>query len=814
MGSYPKCTVTVYNTGTNTLATLYSNSTGTPLSNPFTAQVDALWNFFAVSGSGYDVVLSGGSPIQFPSPVTIPDLTTGVSGGSYFIQSNPTTSQTITQPINTLFNFIVSGTGNVNINGSPILTANSMQIGDTTYVSPNGGGDIAAPLNAAITACTAPHCQFFINAAGNVNVNSPIVVDRPNVTISCASPKTTTLMEQAYPVTSNTSISVTSNIATVNTNTQNYVPGHLVYVVSSNLGTIGPAFVVSATPTSFTFSYVHANVSLTADSGTSQQIGGILYAEADNFELHHCGFDVGVNVQNSGVGVGVYSNGTQTANYSKIHDNVFTDRGLSTDGIVLLREVGATTTYTASNGHFWNNIVNGPWIDIAVATDANDTEIGPNNYLYGGEYFDLNGDYGASFSSVDGTTVHDNWMQNGTGGAYVQDATHTILAHNHFINFSIYPIVQNASVSILSNVLTVNTALEVWPLGAQVHINSSVLGQVSGYITSATLNSFTIAYTHANLGTTLDTGTSQAQGQSAVYWVQPFYQVFTGNQSIGNIYVGSADSGACITEGQEEVGLVVDGDNCSYAGLDGIVMAPWNGGAPGPSGAIVRNVTLHDNGQSAPNSGLYCGIHFYSIPGQNGMVGANITNSFANDDATTAALTAQAYSICESGGGNPPQAVITFDNVFYTSAYSTASGTGNAFYLQDGCVSCSVTQVINTAGAGAGYTTGPITSVSGDTVCFTGTFGQVADCGYAPATIYTAAGVAMKGHSLYGQVSLVGGTVTVTFVGGAAYTTGYSCTANDGSGVTAAVGITQVSASQVTFYGTGTDLVLFQCVGS
>src|SRR5690348_14926816 len=61
--SYPQCTVTVFNTGGG-LATIYSSQSGAALSNPFTAQSNGQWIFFAAASSSsaatYDVTLSGG----------------------------------------------------------------------------------------------------------------------------------------------------------------------------------------------------------------------------------------------------------------------------------------------------------------------------------------------------------------------------------------------------------------------------------------------------------------------------------------------------------------------------------------------------------------------------------------------------------------------------------------------------------------------------------------------------------------------------------------------------------------------------------
>lgn len=66
-GSFPLSTVTVYITNTVTLATIYSDAAGTPLSNPFTASSDGSW-FFYVAPGVYDVQFSG---TGISSPFTI-----------------------------------------------------------------------------------------------------------------------------------------------------------------------------------------------------------------------------------------------------------------------------------------------------------------------------------------------------------------------------------------------------------------------------------------------------------------------------------------------------------------------------------------------------------------------------------------------------------------------------------------------------------------------------------------------------------------------------------------------------------------------
>lgn len=68
LASYPKCTVSVYNTGTNILSTIYSTAGGAALANPFQANTDGSYLFFADPTACYDITISpstsGGTPVM------------------------------------------------------------------------------------------------------------------------------------------------------------------------------------------------------------------------------------------------------------------------------------------------------------------------------------------------------------------------------------------------------------------------------------------------------------------------------------------------------------------------------------------------------------------------------------------------------------------------------------------------------------------------------------------------------------------------------------------------------------------------------
>lgn len=102
--SYPEATVTVFNAGTVVLATIFSDEGGTPLANPFVADGNGKWEFWADQGR-YDIQFSGAgitSPYTYadvdvvPSAATLPD-----PGGNGFVVRTAlgvTVARSLTQP--------------------------------------------------------------------------------------------------------------------------------------------------------------------------------------------------------------------------------------------------------------------------------------------------------------------------------------------------------------------------------------------------------------------------------------------------------------------------------------------------------------------------------------------------------------------------------------------------------------------------------------------------------------------------------------------------------------------------------------------
>lgn len=131
-GVIPTCTVTIYLTGTITKATIYSDSSNTPRTNPFTANTNgSIQPTWAATGQAYDVVLSGGIPPNtYANVVTLTGLGAGGGGGGGGVTS---VGLSVTGPLYT-------------VSGSPITSAGTLtetlntQGENLVFAGPCGGG--------------------------------------------------------------------------------------------------------------------------------------------------------------------------------------------------------------------------------------------------------------------------------------------------------------------------------------------------------------------------------------------------------------------------------------------------------------------------------------------------------------------------------------------------------------------------------------------------------------------------------------------------------------------------------------------------
>ena len=160
LGVIPSCSVTVYLTGTTTKATIFADSLGTPLANPFTGAVvgstaPGQWLFYAATGVGYDVTMSGGiAPNTFPTPVTLTDLIVGGGGGgggvSSFSSGNllPLFTTTVANPTTSpALSFNPQSVPNLSFYGNVTPTINPPQFvtfvaGANISLTPSGGNTL------------------------------------------------------------------------------------------------------------------------------------------------------------------------------------------------------------------------------------------------------------------------------------------------------------------------------------------------------------------------------------------------------------------------------------------------------------------------------------------------------------------------------------------------------------------------------------------------------------------------------------------------------------------------------------------------
>jgi hypothetical protein len=104
IASFPNCHVTVFFTGTGTKANLFSSNVVSPpaLSNPFTANADGSWTFFAAFTPCYDIVITTGTGPALPYSRTFSDVCLGTSltGGSVTsVAADPTVGQLFTTTV-------------------------------------------------------------------------------------------------------------------------------------------------------------------------------------------------------------------------------------------------------------------------------------------------------------------------------------------------------------------------------------------------------------------------------------------------------------------------------------------------------------------------------------------------------------------------------------------------------------------------------------------------------------------------------------------------------------------------------------------
>jgi hypothetical protein len=207
-GSYPKCQVSVVFTGSTTPATIYSTITSTPLANPFCANADASFLFFASTIAQYDVTISNSSacnPVaggyaQLPATFTFHDIGVSGSGGSSGTVTGTANQIVVTSSVISLSPSIIPP-GTITFPVGPVTS--SLVLGGTitnpccalpggsvwfNTVGPTGNGDITfydnnEGYNSVITNLMTPAqlANGVTGAGATVLAASPVMTGNPNV---------------------------------------------------------------------------------------------------------------------------------------------------------------------------------------------------------------------------------------------------------------------------------------------------------------------------------------------------------------------------------------------------------------------------------------------------------------------------------------------------------------------------------------------------------------------------------------------------------------------------------------------------------
>lgn len=188
--SYPSCQITVYDTGTTNLASIASNSSGTPKSNPFTADSDGYWSWYALDGE-YDVRMSGGGLV---SPITRSGywISSGGGGGSGITGSGTTDRYPIFTSSSSIGNsvfkqvgtseFTPAATGkriNLGTGSQQTVEIANASVGGTTQ---NRIAKLTGAPSTAITATTSDTTKLIgIVAAGAGTTGSAQIVTNGNI---------------------------------------------------------------------------------------------------------------------------------------------------------------------------------------------------------------------------------------------------------------------------------------------------------------------------------------------------------------------------------------------------------------------------------------------------------------------------------------------------------------------------------------------------------------------------------------------------------------------------------------------------------
>lgn len=187
--SYPLCTVTVFNSGTLTPSTIFSDSGGTPKANPFSADAFGFAFFYITETQNVDIQFSGGG---ITSPFTRSDIyasgaATGGGGGSGITSLNGLTGATQTFAVGTAgTNFAISSSGTAhtfNIPNASSVNRGLLIAADwTTFNGKENVLTFNSPLSRSTNTISLSTVPIASGGTGNTTANAAFAALSPMTT--------------------------------------------------------------------------------------------------------------------------------------------------------------------------------------------------------------------------------------------------------------------------------------------------------------------------------------------------------------------------------------------------------------------------------------------------------------------------------------------------------------------------------------------------------------------------------------------------------------------------------------------------------
>ncbi len=373
-GIVPYCTVTVYLTGTTTLATIYSNPANTPLSNPFTAPASGLWLFYAAINQGYDITLSGGIPPAPTNPGWPVTLTGLFPGTNITVNGLPASAPLIGTTSGGAGQPVYLG-ANCSISGSPLTLncAGATPAGVATQLqNNNGAGGLGAPniygagnslyIGSSSNPCTSGICFNITNVeamAASWTLDDASSYYMKN---SLGIPVFSVLDYGAVPdAITDITASMTASSSTVTITDSQFTSSAIGKVISVQGAGAGNTQLVT-TITGFTDAN-HVTVATAASSNTPTGVpdpsNGLSLTNAGSYGYEDGSYATTTSGSGSGLRVSIYTN-TGLATVTNITGGTVSGSGTCTVTGFNNGLNGATVTATYTSGSYTSAVITYP----------------------------------------------------------------------------------------------------------------------------------------------------------------------------------------------------------------------------------------------------------------------------------------------------------------------------------------------------------------------------------------------------------------------------------------------------------------------